>query len=109
MLHARIASALRKIISIASFGKRVSVEEKPGQKYNRFLRGRPIANLINGHFQSSGAYDTAQGLADLFSICVEDDDQDSDTRWDQILLGTSEMPPEKVLEGLCRNRQISRF
>ena len=63
MLHARIASALRKIISIASFGKRVSVEEKRGQKYNRFLRGRPIANVINGHFQSTGAYDTAQGLA----------------------------------------------
>ena len=104
MLHTSIASALRKIISITSCGKRVSVEEKRGQKYNRFLRGRPIANMINGHFQSTGAYDTAQSLADLFSICFEDGDQDSDTRWDQILLGTSEMPPENVLEGLCRNR-----
>ena len=60
--------------------------------------------MISGHSQSTGAYDTAHGLSDLFNICIQDDDvQDFDTRWDQMLLGTSEMPPENVLEGLYKN------
>ena len=57
--------------------------------------------MIYGHFQLIGSCDTAQGLSDLFSVCLQDDDvQDFDTRWDRILLGTSEMPPENGLEGL---------
>ena len=56
---------------------------------------RLIACMIYGHFQSTGAFDTAQGLSDLFSICLQDDDvQDFDAVRDQISLGTSEMPPE---------------
>ena len=35
MLDARIASALRKIISATSFRRRASVEEHRAQKYNR--------------------------------------------------------------------------
>ena len=102
ILRCLIASALRKIIFNTSFRRRVSVEEQPAQKYNRFLR--QIAYMIYGHFQSTGAYDTAQGLSDLFSICYQDDDvQDFDTRWAQIFLGTSEMPPENVLEGSYKN------
>ena len=105
MLDAKIASSLRKIISSTSFRRRVIVEEQRAQKYNRFLRGRQIVYMIYDHFQATGAYDTAQGLSDLFSICLQDDDvQDFDIRWHQILLGTSEMPPENVLEGLCKNR-----
>ena len=50
-----------------------------------------------------------QGLSDLFSICLQDDDvQDFDTRWDQILLGSSEMHPENVFECLYK-KQITRF
>ena len=61
--------------------------------------------MIYGHFQSTGTCGAAQGQSDLFSICLQGDDvQDFDTRWDQILLGTSEMIPENVLEGLYRNR-----
>ena len=42
--------------------------------------------MIYGHFQSTGAYDTAHGLSESFSICLQHDDvQDFDTRWDQIL------------------------
>ena len=37
MLDARISVALRKIISISSFSKRVSVEEQRVEKYNRFV------------------------------------------------------------------------
>ena len=54
---------------------------------------------------SQPAHGTAQGLSDLFSICFQDDNvQDFDTRWDQISMGTSEMPLENVLEGLYKNR-----
>ena len=101
ILDARIASALRKIISRTSFRIRVSVEEQRAQKCNRFLRGRQIASIISCHFQSIGAFDAVQGLSDLFSMCLQDDDvQDLDTRWDQIFLGTSEMLSENVFEGL---------
>ena len=61
--------------------------------------------MIYGHFQSTGAYDAAQGLSDFFNICFQDKDvPDFDTRWDQILLGTSVMPSEKALEGLGKNK-----
>ena len=59
--------------------------------------------MIYDHFQAIGACDAAQGLSDLFNICLQSDDvQDFDTRWDQILSGTSEIPHENVLEGLCK-------
>ena len=45
MHDARIASALKRIISNTSFRSRVSVEEQRAQKYNRFLRGRQIASV----------------------------------------------------------------
>ena len=84
MLDARIASALRKIIFNTSFRRRVSVEEQRAQNYNRFLRRRQIAYMIHDHFQSTGAFDTAQGLSDLFNVCSQNDDvQDFDTRWDR--------------------------
>ena len=100
---ANIASALRKIISNSNFRRRVSVEDQRAQKHDRFLRGRQIAHVIYDHFQATGAYDAAQGLSDLFHICLHEDDiQDFDTRWDQALLTTSEIPQENVLEGLYK-------
>ena len=46
MFDAKVASALRKIISSTSFRRRVSAEEQRAQKYNRFLRGIQIACKI---------------------------------------------------------------
>ena len=44
-------------------------------------------------------------LSDLCSISLQDDDvQDFDTRCDQTFLGTSEMPPENVFEGLYKSK-----
>ena len=34
---------------------------------------------------------------------IDDDVPDFDTRWDSTFSGTSEMPPENVLEGLYKN------
>ena len=59
--------------------------------------------MIYGHFQSTGAHHTAQGLSDLFNFCSQRDVLDFDTRYDQILLGASQMPLENVLEGLYKN------
>ena len=61
MLDAKIASALRKIISNSN-SRRVSVEEQRGHKHDRFLRGRQIAYMIHDHFQATGACNAAQGL-----------------------------------------------
>ena len=46
-----------------------------------------------------------QGLSDLFKKRLQDDDvQDFDTRWDQALFAASEIPTEKVLEGLYKSK-----
>ena len=61
--------------------------------------------MICDHFQATRAYDAAQGLSDLSNICFQNDDvQDFDTRWDQILLGTRELLHENVLEGLYKRK-----
>ena len=74
MLDARIASALRNHPSTC-FRQSVSVDEQRASKVLPILdREVELAQKIYGHFQSTRAYDTAQGLSDLFSICSQDDD-----------------------------------
>ena len=59
--------------------------------------------MIYEHFRATGAYEAAQGLSDLFNIRLQNDnDQDSDVRWDEALLSASETPTEMVLEGLSK-------
>ena len=73
-LDAKIASAQKKIISIVPFRRTVSVEEQRAQKYDRFLRGRQIANMIYEFLRASGACDAAQGPSDLFGTRLHYDD-----------------------------------
>ena len=81
--------------------KKISVEEQRAQKDNRFLRGRQIACLIFEYFRPAGSYDEMQGISGLFSLNLEKDDiQDFDLRWEQALLLTSDLPSDKVFEGL---------
>ena len=104
MIDAMIASALKKLSNThVHFRQRVNVEEQRAQKYDRFLRGRQIAHMIDEHFCASGANEPVQGLSDLFNIRLHNDDvQDFDTRWDQALLSANEIPTEMVLEGLYK-------
>ena len=103
MIDAKTASALKKIISNPHFRRRVSAEEERAQKHDRFLRGRQIAHMIYDHVRATGACDAGQDLSDLFIICVHDDDiQDFDTRWDQALLSSSEIPKGNILDGLYK-------
>ena len=43
--------------------------------------------MIRVHFRVAGAHDTVLDCADVFSITLHNDDvQDFDTRWDEILI-----------------------
>ena len=61
--------------------------------------------MIHEHFCASGAYEAAQGLADLFTMSVQNDDvPDSDVKWDRALLTVSEMLSDAILEGLYKSK-----
>ena len=106
MLDAMFASALKKLLNTQiHFRKRVSVEEQRAQKYDRFLRGRQIAYMIYEHFRATRAYEAVQGLSDLFSTRLQNDDvQDFDVRWGQALLSANDMPSDVNLEGLYKSK-----
>ena len=90
MLDERIASVLNKIIENSHFKKKGSLEEQRAQKEGRFLRGRQIAFMIYDYFRVTGAHDTVLDYADIFSVTLRDDNvQDFDTRWDEVLLSMS--------------------
>ena len=87
VLDARIASALNKIIHNSHFKRRISLEEQKAQKQDRFLRGRQIAYLIYDYFRITGATDSVESYADLFTIALRNDDiQEFDSKWDGILI-----------------------
>ena len=78
VLDARIASALNNIIHTTRFKKKVSLEEQKAQKEDRFLRERQIAYLIYESIRVTGANDSVENYADLFTIVLRNDDiQDS--------------------------------
>ena len=103
MLDAKIAPALKRIVTNLYFRRRIDVEEQHAQEYDRFLRGRRIAFVIYEHFRATGAHEAALDLSDLFNVPLKEDDiQDSGARWDQALLSASELPKENVLENLFK-------
>ena len=101
----RIASALNKIIHDSHFRRRISLEEQKAQKENLFLRGRQIAYLIYEYFRVTGIHDSVENYADLFTIVHRNDDiQEFDSKLDGILLSMTKIPPDDILEGLCKLR-----
>ena len=105
VLDARIASALNKIIHNSHFKRRISLEEQKAQKQDRFLRGRQIACLIYDCFRVTGAHDSVENYADLFTISLRNDDiQEFVSKWDGILLSMTKIPPDDILEGLYKLR-----
>ena len=98
VLDARIASTLNKIIHNSHFKRRVSLEEEKAQKQDRFLRGRQIAYLIYEYFRVTGANDSVENFADLFTIALRNDDiQEYDSKWDGMLLSMTKIPPDDIL------------
>ena len=105
VLDAKIASALNRIIHNTQFKRKVSLEEQKAQKEDRFLRGRQIAYLIYEYFRVTGANDSVENYADLFTIGLRNDEnQEFDSKWDEILLSMTKIPHDDILEGLYKLR-----
>ena len=105
VLDARIASTLNRIIHNSNFKRRISLEEQRAQKQDRFLRGRQIPYLIYEHFRVTGANDSVENYADLFTIGLRNDDiQEFDPKWDGILSSMTKIPPDDNLERLYKLR-----
>ena len=105
VLDAKIASALNRIIHNTRFKKKVSLDEQKAQKKDRLFRGRQIAYLIYEYFRVTGANDSVENYADLFTIGLRNDDiQEFDSKWDGILLSMTEIPSDDILEGLYKLR-----
>ena len=106
VLDAKIASALNRIIHNTLFKRNVSLEEqKSPKKEDRILRGRQIVYLIYEYFRVAGANDSVENYADLFTIVLRNDDiQDFDSKWDGILLSTTKIPSDDILERLYKLR-----
>ena len=79
--------------------------EQKAQKQGRFLRGRQIACLIYEYFRVTGANDSFENYADLFTIGLRNDDiQEFDSKWDGILLSMTKIPADDILQGLYKLR-----
>ena len=61
--------------------------------------------MIFEYFQVTGANDSVENYADLFTIGLRNDDvQEFDSKWDGILLSMTKSPPDDILEGLYKLR-----
>ena len=87
VLDAKTASsALNRIVHNTQFKRKVSLEEQKAPKEDRFLHGRQIAYLIYEYLRVTGANDSVENYADLFTIVLRNDDiQEFDSKWDGIL------------------------
>ena len=106
-LDAKIASALNKIIHkfpLQEEGQSPGAES-PERRVG-FLRGRQIAFMIYDYFRVIGAHDAVLDYADFFSVTLRVDNnvQEFDTRWDEVLLSMSKIPSDDVLESLYELR-----
>ena len=105
VLDARIASALNRIIHNSHFKRRISLKEEKAQKEDRFFRGRQIAYLIYEYFRVTGAHDSVENYADLFTFSLRNDDiQEFDSKWDGFLLSMTKIPSDDILEALYNLR-----
>ena len=61
--------------------------------------------MIYEYFRVTGANDSVENYADLFTIGLQNDDiQEFDSKWDGILLSMTKIPPDDILEGLYKLR-----
>ena len=61
--------------------------------------------MIHDYFRVAGAHDTVPDYADLFSATLRNDNvQDFDTRWDEIVLSMTKISSDDVLERLFKLR-----
>ena len=105
LLDAKIASAPNRIIQNTRFKRKVSLKEQKAQKEDRFLRGRQIGYLIYEYFRVTGANDSVENYADLFTVVLRNDDiREFDSTWDENLLPMTQIPSDEILESLYKLR-----
>ena len=102
VLDAKIASALNRIIQNTRFKKKVSLEEMKAHKEDRFFRGRQIAHLSYECFRVTGANDSVENYRN-------DDIQDFDSKWDEVLLSMSQIPSDDILVYKLRIRESEKL
>ena len=99
------SSALNRIIHNSHFKRTGQSGGTKSPKRGCFLRGRQIAYLIYEYFRVTGANDSVENYADLFTIGLRNDDiQEFDSKLDRILLSMTKIPPDDILEGLYKLR-----
>ena len=61
--------------------------------------------MIYEYFRVTGASDSVENYADLFTIALRNDDiLEFDSKWDGILLSMTKIPSDDILEGLYKLR-----
>ena len=61
--------------------------------------------MIYEYFRFTGANDSVENYADLFSVALRNDDiQEFDSKWDGTLLSMTKIPSDDILEGLYKLR-----
>ena len=61
--------------------------------------------MIYEYFRITGANDSVENYADLFTVVFRNDDiQEFDSGWDDILLSMTQIPFDEILEGLYKLR-----
>ena len=59
--------------------------------------------MIYEYFRVTGANDSVENYADLFTVALRNDNiQEFDTKWDEILLSMTKIPFDDILEGLYK-------
>ena len=75
------------------------------QKEDGFLGRRQIAYLIYEYFRVTGANDSVENYADLFTVVLLNGDiQEFDSKWDENLLSMTQIPSDDILEGSYKLR-----
>ena len=93
------------IIHNSHFKRKVSREQQKAQIEDRFFRGRQIAYLICEYFRVTGANESVENYADLFTVVLRNDDiQHFDSKWDEILWSMTKIPHDDILEGSYKLR-----
>ena len=106
VLDAKIASALNRIILNSHFRRRVSLEEQKSPKRGPSPSRKTDCSLdLWVHFRVTGANDSVENYAELFTVVLRNDDiQEFDSKWDGILLSMTKIPHDDILEGLYKLR-----
>ena len=65
----------------------------------------PKRGPIYEYFRVTGANDSVENYADLFTVALRNHDiQEFDSKWDEISLSMTKIPSDDILEGLYKLR-----